>query len=78
MSACQSLFWRETHAKGLCARSPTRPEEDEGKQSPRAEQKKPVNRREQSTKVWEGKVREGGDGKARSSDLWSQRPGWPT
>ena len=43
------LFWHKTH---------TRPEEDEGRQSPRVEQKKAVNRREQSTKVggrWQSK-----------------------
>ena len=28
------LFWRETHTKGLRARSPTRPEEDEGRKIP--------------------------------------------
>ena len=43
---CQSedscLFWRETHAKGLRARSPTRPEEDEGRKVPE------LNRRNQS------------------------------
>ena len=43
------LFWRETHTKGMRVRLPTRPEEDEGRQSPRAEQKKGVNRRGQST-----------------------------
>ena len=52
MSASQKipLFWRETHTNGLRARSLTRPEEDEGRQGPRA-----VNRREQSTEVM-GKV----------------------
>ena len=38
------LFWRETHTKDLRMRSPMRPEEDEGRQGPRA-----VNRRRQST-----------------------------
>ena len=28
------LFWRETHTKGLCARFPTRPEEDEERKGP--------------------------------------------
>ncbi len=28
------LFWRESHTKGLHARFPTRPEEDEGKKVP--------------------------------------------
>ena len=36
------LFWRKTYTKCLHARSPTRPEEDEGRQGPR-------NRRRQST-----------------------------
>ena len=42
------LFWRKTHAKSLHARFPMRLEEDEGRQGPRA-----VNRREQSTEVRE-------------------------
>ena len=33
------LFWRETHTKGLRAKFPTRPEEDES-----SEQKKAVNK----------------------------------
>ena len=37
------LFWRETHTKGLRARSPTRPEEDERRKVPGT-----VGRREQS------------------------------
>ena len=32
------LFWRETNTKGLRAIFPTRPEEDKGRQGPRAEQ----------------------------------------
>ena len=28
------LFWRETHTKGWCTRSPTRPEEGEGRKVP--------------------------------------------
>ena len=50
------LFWRETHTKGLRARFPTRPEEDEGRQSP-----KEVNRREQSTEVRGRRRSEKGD-----------------
>ena len=42
------LFWRETHTKGLHARLPTRPEEDEGRQGTRAKQKKAVDRTGQS------------------------------
>ena len=41
LSASQriSLFWREAHTKSLRTRFPTRPEEDEERQGPRAEQK---------------------------------------
>ena len=51
------LFWRETHTKGLCARSPTRPE-GHGKEGPRdqstgevSQQKDAVSRREQKKPV---------------------------
>ena len=40
------LFWRETHTKGLCARFPTRPEEDEGMKDPESTE---VDRTDQST-----------------------------
>ena len=40
------LFWRETHTKGLRARFPTSPEEDEGRKVP--ERKKGVRRRNQN------------------------------
>ena len=41
------LFWLKTHKKGLHARYPTRPEVNEGRQSPRAEQKERAFNRSQ-------------------------------
>ena len=49
------LFWPETHIKGLCARSPTRPEEDERTNVPEkrdhSQQKRTVSRREEKEAV---------------------------
>ena len=39
-----TLFWRETHTKGLSARFPTRPEEDEGRKVPEsAAENRPID-----------------------------------
>ena len=46
------LFWRKTHTKGLRARLPTRPEEDEERKVPEsAEETSRQNRAEQSTEL---------------------------
>ena len=42
------LFWREIHTKGLRARFPMRPEEDEGRKVPESTE---VDRREQAKEV---------------------------
>ena len=61
------LLKRETNTKGLYAKFPTRPEEDEERQGPRA-----VNRREELVTVRERRRSE-----KRSWDLWTQKPGRP-
>ena len=42
------LFWNETHTKGLPVRSPTRSEEEEGRQGPKTEENRRKHRRGQS------------------------------
>ena len=58
------LFWCETHTKGLRARFPTRPEEDEEIQGPRV-----VNRKELARYLWTWGI---------SWYLWTMKPGQPT
>ena len=48
------LFWRETNTKNLCARFPTRLEEDEERQGSRA-----VNREEVATVIKRQRSRRG-------------------
>ena len=50
------LFWCETHTKGLHVRFSMSAEEDEGRQGPRA-----VDRRKQSTEIRERQQSEKGD-----------------
>ena len=42
------LFWHETHTKSLCARFPTRPEENEGRQGPRDTRTEQASRQERA------------------------------
>ena len=66
------LLWRETHTKGLSARSPTRPGEDEERQGPRT-----VNRREELATVRERWWSERSSCWRRRWDLWTQSLGQP-
>ena len=75
------LFWRETHPKGLCLRSPTRPDVDEGRNiRERTEgdsQKKgaaETSRLNRSVKRW---VREKGD-QSTEVRYATAKTCWPT
>ena len=53
---CQSedplcLLWRETHAKGLRVRFPTRPEEDEGRKVPERTEEKSIEQGSQQKRA---------------------------
>ena len=52
------LFWRETHTKGLCAGSPTRPKKEEGIKV-RREQSAEGSRKDQSTEQVSQEMRVG-------------------
>ena len=52
-----SLFWRETHTKGLRARSPARPEVDEGKKVPEKTERASWQRKAEETSRLESAVK---------------------
>ena len=86
---CQSedsfvCFWRETHTKGLQARSPTRPEEDEGRKVPELKRSQSTGESSQekvAVKRWELVREETSQQKSERRLLRPvdrQMPVWPT
>ena len=72
------LFWRETHTKGLCAGSPTRPEKNEGrkvteKRERDNRQKGAAENNRQERAVKRRSVKRGESGREETSQQKSER-----